>query len=194
MSISGYVYIVHALGTKRYKIGRARDPNKRFERLKQQSPFPLKLLGTFFTEDCVTQEKRLHTVATVYQTHGEWFELPDTWVESLEDWFYNPDCQKYKGGAIQGNLIHIVSAFDNIPLEALPKESKKPATYEQIERAIALLGHCCKGVKLTPKTKKELIAILGAYPTDTVQATIWKAKLKTLLKDLRSGVRKALRF
>jgi len=39
----GYVYLIHAIGTDRYKIGRSVSPPVRLETLKKQSPYPLQM-------------------------------------------------------------------------------------------------------------------------------------------------------
>lgn len=72
----GWVYLVHAEGTNRYKIGRSVNPILRAKDLEKQSPYPLKLLKTFHTPDCVTDEEVLHRKFDCYRVHGEWFELP----------------------------------------------------------------------------------------------------------------------
>ena len=188
MSISGYVYLIQAVGTNRYKIGRAIDPNKRIERLGQQSAFPLKLLGTLYTDDFILQEKRLHNVAAHYRIHGEWFELPESWLISLKDWFYNPECQKYRQKAIPGNLLVLVETRGfSEPL--IKHFSSEQTTEEEIKRAITLLGAVEKGVKLTKKVRKELFTILGNYPSTQSQARLWKARLQEISRELQARIR-----
>ena len=85
MAQVGYVYLIHAMGTKRYKLGRSLDVNKRLQSLGQQCPFPLKLLASAYVIDYIKEEKRLHTLAKQYHAHGEWFDLPDDWLRDFAD-------------------------------------------------------------------------------------------------------------
>lgn len=69
----GYVYLIHALGTNRYKIGRSVNPIVRFETLKKQSPYPLQIIDCFWTPDSIEDEKRLHQYFKSDRVFGEWF-------------------------------------------------------------------------------------------------------------------------
>ncbi|WP_062297188.1 GIY-YIG nuclease family protein [Nostoc piscinale] len=94
-STQGYIYLIHAIGTPRYKIGKTRrDPSKRFLELNSsQSPYPLRLLTFYKTSDIDQQENRIHALAARHRVHGEWFEIPDWWLEKLDEWFYKSNGQ-----------------------------------------------------------------------------------------------------
>lgn len=70
----GYVYLIHAVGTNRYKIGRTVNPIARFTELKKQSPYPLQIVDSFWTPDAVKDETNLHTKIRGCRVYGEWFE------------------------------------------------------------------------------------------------------------------------
>ena len=55
-----------------------------------------------------------------------------------------------------------------------------PGTAEGLQRAIVLLGSRVKA-ELTNKPKRELMELIGAYPTSE-QAAVWKSQLKQLSK------------
>ncbi len=109
----GYVYLIHALGTDRYKIGRSVNPVARFETLKKQSPYPLKIIECFWTPDAIADEKYFHEIGWLSQKrkHGEWFELnvqPDphigiSEVEHLALQFNScsPTCHRYLDAAVK---------------------------------------------------------------------------------------------
>ncbi|MCC5670285.1 GIY-YIG nuclease family protein [Nostoc sp. CHAB 5784] len=82
-SNQGYVYLIHAEGTNRYKIGRSVNPFARFEQLKVQSPYPLRIIDSFWTPDAINDEKLFHEQYKNYRIFGEWFELTDY---SKEGW------------------------------------------------------------------------------------------------------------
>lgn len=75
--------MIHAEGTNRYKIGRSVNPFARFEQMKVQSPYPLRIIDSFWTPDAVNDEKLFHEQYKNYRIFGEWFELTDC---SKENW------------------------------------------------------------------------------------------------------------
>lgn len=74
----GWVYVIHAEGTKRYKIGRSQNPVSRHSILQRQSPFPLKLVSCYYTLDAITDEAQLHKKLVDLRVYGEWFEINST--------------------------------------------------------------------------------------------------------------------
>lgn len=183
----GYIYLVRAVGTNRYKIGRTKNPERRLERLKQQSPFSLKLVEIFHTEDCVTEEKRLHRIAAKYRSHGEWFDLPDWWLENVADWFHNPKCHKYVEVGAESGIIRyaVTEAVSYSPKRTLVITSiLVPNSPEEIERAISFLAFYTRSGSLKEKNKAELVALIGACPANAEEARLWKEKIKAAAKKL----------
>ena len=78
----GSVYVVHAVGTPRYKIGWSVDVDKRINSLKTGCPYPVYVVTSIPTCD-EKLEQKLHNMYQSYRVHGEWFELPDRAVEFL---------------------------------------------------------------------------------------------------------------
>lgn len=74
----GWIYVIHAVGTNRYKIGRSTEPKTRLRQLSQkQSPYPLELIEKFWSIDTITDEQGLHRSLAGFRVHGEWFEFED---------------------------------------------------------------------------------------------------------------------
>lgn len=71
----GNVYLIWAMGTNRYKIGRSSCIYSRYEVLNNQSPFPLQVLSHFWTIDAPTDENLYHRYYKQYRQHGEWFDF-----------------------------------------------------------------------------------------------------------------------
>lgn len=71
----GWVYLIHAEGTKRYKIGRSVNPVSRHAVLQGQSPYPLKIITCGWTVNSVNDEKWAHESLGKHRVYGEWFEL-----------------------------------------------------------------------------------------------------------------------
>ena len=73
----GYIYLIRAVGTDRYKIGlTTRSVETRFTELNSsQSPFPLELIDWFETDDVTEDEGYLHEKFASYRVHNEWFSF-----------------------------------------------------------------------------------------------------------------------
>jgi hypothetical protein len=73
----GFIYLIHAKGTNRYKIGlTTRSVEQRFAELNgNQSPYPLVLLEVISTDNVTETEGNLHSKFSLQRRHGEWFEF-----------------------------------------------------------------------------------------------------------------------
>lgn len=83
----GWVYLIHAEGTSRYKIGRSVNPVARHQTLQNQSPYPLRIVDSFWTLDAIADEVHFHELHREKRVHGEWFDFirPVKWLSSLAD-------------------------------------------------------------------------------------------------------------
>lgn len=70
----GFVYVIHAVGTNRIKIGYSVDPEKRLAQLQTGSPYELRLLAKW--PGTIEAEQRAHQCLTQYRCGGEWFSVP----------------------------------------------------------------------------------------------------------------------
>ncbi|MBD2414515.1 hypothetical protein FACHB389_31500 [Nostoc calcicola FACHB-389] len=82
----GYIYVVHAINTDRYKIGKSVNPNNRLVSLSKQAPYKLKLLFSFAVQDMSKAEKQLHQYFIDKQVNSEWFQLSNDDIEYLKSW------------------------------------------------------------------------------------------------------------
>lgn len=73
----GWVYLLWAQGTNRYKIGRSVNPIVRHQAISRQSPLPLIMLDCFWTIDAVNDEMLYHKQNASRRVYGEWFEIDD---------------------------------------------------------------------------------------------------------------------
>lgn len=73
----GFIYLIHARGTRRFKIGlTTRSVEQRFNELNSsQSPYPLELLEVIATNNVTETEGYLHGKFVLQRRHGEWFEF-----------------------------------------------------------------------------------------------------------------------
>ena len=69
----GFVYILHAEGTNRFKIGYSADPEKRCQSVSQQSPFSIVLIHSYPSDNAYRDEQKLHNMFSNRRVHGEWF-------------------------------------------------------------------------------------------------------------------------
>jgi len=92
------IYFATARDIGRFKIGYARDPQKRIEAL--QTGCPAKLEIECVVEGGYDLEAKLHQVFRKYRTHGEWFELNEI-VDMALDWLKS-------GEAVPENIAEYV--------------------------------------------------------------------------------------
>ncbi|MGL4620000.1 MAG: GIY-YIG nuclease family protein [Chroococcidiopsis sp.] len=71
----GWIYLIHAEGTNRYKIGRSINPIARASEIQKQSPYPLKIVESTWTLDAPSDEAKLHRLFADYRIFGEWFDF-----------------------------------------------------------------------------------------------------------------------
>ena len=85
----GFIYLIGAKGTSRYKIGvTTRTPEKRLSELNgSQSPYPLVLVDSIYVENATAGERILHTKFKHYKRHGEWFEFSPKRVDDVREEF-----------------------------------------------------------------------------------------------------------
>jgi hypothetical protein len=69
------VYVFHATGTNRYKIGYTTDVEQRMMTLQVGCPYPLELVELRVVPDGYTVEQEIHTELADYRKQGEWFEV-----------------------------------------------------------------------------------------------------------------------
>lgn len=74
----GHVYLLHAVGTDRYKIGMTQSGRmaKRLDELSgSQAAFPVELITFIDVCDRHQVEAELHQKFKAHRKHGEWFEF-----------------------------------------------------------------------------------------------------------------------
>jgi hypothetical protein len=81
----GYIYLIHAKGTRRFKIGlTTRSVEARFAELNSsQSPYPLELIEAIETDNVTTTEGYLHDKFRFQRKHGEWFEFDNRQLKEV---------------------------------------------------------------------------------------------------------------
>ena len=67
-----FVYVIHAIGTNRIKLGFSTKPKERLAGLQTASPFPLQMLACW--PGSRAREDRLHRYMNRFRKVGEWFE------------------------------------------------------------------------------------------------------------------------
>jgi hypothetical protein len=74
---SGFVYLVESVNdpNQHYKIGLSDKPKTRFETLKNQAPYPQRVLSCVHCSDKEATEHIFHSIYARKRRHGEWFQL-----------------------------------------------------------------------------------------------------------------------
>lgn len=84
---SGYVYVLRS-ASNHYKIGRARDVEKRVKGIQTSSPIKIDLIHYFSCKDAGKVERYLHRLFDDARIQGEWFVLDKdqvSWLISLNE-------------------------------------------------------------------------------------------------------------
>jgi hypothetical protein len=79
----GYVYLIGAIGTNRYKIGRTNNLHVRLKQLQSQSSYPLQIKAAFKTSNPLWDEACWHDRYKKYRIYGEWFEFDDKFYKEI---------------------------------------------------------------------------------------------------------------
>ncbi|NES20671.1 MAG: GIY-YIG nuclease family protein [Symploca sp. SIO3E6] len=121
----GFIYLIHAVGTDRYKIGlTTRSVEARFAELNSsQSPFSLELIDWFETDDVTEDEKYFHEKYSAYRVHGEWFSFDKRTLSKVR--------REYQDD--------VGFSLPKLPMMTLPALSKLP-TISRNNIALAMAG------------------------------------------------------
>jgi hypothetical protein len=73
----GYVYLIESVGdpNQNYKIGISKTPKERFDNLKNQSPYPQRVVKCIQCSNMSNTENVFHSIYASKRRHGEWFKL-----------------------------------------------------------------------------------------------------------------------
>ncbi|NER45848.1 MAG: GIY-YIG nuclease family protein [Symploca sp. SIO1A3] len=123
----GYIYLIHAVKTDRYKIGlTTRSVEARLAELNSsQSPYPLELIDWFETDNVTDDEDYLHEKFADYRVHNEWFEFDSKTLKQVR--------KEYRDD--------VGFSLPQLPRISLPTLSKLPAiNRNNIALAMAGIG------------------------------------------------------
>jgi hypothetical protein len=82
---SGYVYLMHGIGTVWYKIGHSVDPLTRAGAIGAKAPFEIDLMLSYWAEDRFHDERIWHAHFASKRASGEWFELTQSDIELFKE-------------------------------------------------------------------------------------------------------------
>ena len=73
--MANFVYFIKLGQTKYYKIGYAKNIEKRLEQLQVASPYNIILIAAFQSRDALNLERQLHSKYSRNRVRGEWFKF-----------------------------------------------------------------------------------------------------------------------
>lgn len=83
-----YIYFIGIKGSSEVKIGYTKNsPQKRLSNLQVGSPHSLHLIRTISVLDPIEAERVIHQDLKQYRKKGEWFDLPEGYLEGYIDLF-----------------------------------------------------------------------------------------------------------
>jgi hypothetical protein len=77
------VYLIHAKGTRHYKIGIARNVKSRICSIKTGSPYEIVCIANKVFDCASTKEKELHSKYAGKRKNGEWFEFEESDIAEI---------------------------------------------------------------------------------------------------------------
>lgn len=76
-SSEGYVYLIQAKNSNRFKIGMSENPEARLMQIQTMSPLELELIGYYWSDSMYQEEQKWHTRLQEFRVQGEWFQLSE---------------------------------------------------------------------------------------------------------------------
>lgn len=155
----GFVYVIHAVGTNRVKIGYSADPANRLSELQTASPFPLDLVGT--RPGTPDMERGLHRHLYKHHRVGEWFEIePKQALRIVESFIHiseneRREAEDKRRESAATALMHLEMIFQAAEGEYSPKAG------ELEKRKAAIASFVLTGQCLADDSDRELIAKVG---------------------------------
>lgn len=82
----GYVYLIESVGdpNQNYKIGISKTPKERFDNLKNQSPYPQRVVKCIQCSNMINMENVFHSIYASKRRHGEWFKLSKSELKQVK--------------------------------------------------------------------------------------------------------------
>lgn len=82
----GYVYLIESVGdpNQNYKIGISKTPKERFDNLKNQSPYPQRVVKCIQCSNMSNTENVFHSIYASKRRHGEWFKLSKSELKQIK--------------------------------------------------------------------------------------------------------------
>jgi len=79
----GYVYLIHAIGSDFYKIGKSVKPDRRILQISPVMPFKIQFVRVWPTNFMSKAEKYLHDLFMDERVNGEWFSFKEEELNSI---------------------------------------------------------------------------------------------------------------
>jgi len=79
----GYVYLIHAIGSDYYKIGKSINPDRRILQISPVMPFKVRFVRVWPTNFMDKAEKYLHNLFMDERTNGEWFSFKEEELNTI---------------------------------------------------------------------------------------------------------------
>ena len=86
----GFVYVIHAIGSNYYKIGKSINPDKRLLQIAPRMPFSTRFIKVWRSNFMSIAELRLHKSLKQNRANGEWFALEPHELEFVGNKFSAP--------------------------------------------------------------------------------------------------------
>lgn len=129
----GYIYVISAVGTNKFKIGRTRDVMHRINQLQTGCPLKIRYVYHIYVSDTSSIETELHHRFFPQREIGEWFTLTSSQVKDcILLMRLAQESEVYSNSVIPRQLDEILSGRSD---SAIFNEQSKLSAVEQMELA-----------------------------------------------------------
>jgi hypothetical protein len=145
-SLPGHIYLVNAVGTNKFKIGKtAGSVAHRIKELQIGSPIRLRYVYHAYVDRMNRTERELHYQFVCFRSIGEWFSLSDTNVKECITLMRLAQIHESSPVFLQEEEENVdEQELENLSLTSLPVRTSQPLglghRFHQVHRALFMQG------------------------------------------------------
>lgn len=142
--MNGYIYLIHAIGTSNYKIGKtSQNPQKRLADLQTGNHCKLRLLEQIEVDNMDMAESQMHAEYKRNRFEGEWFAFDDI----------APVIAHFKTGVPPENQRK-PSPNDDIVMAIEDLSSRVDTLQQTVADALGRIADALEGIELSQRAKQ----------------------------------------
>jgi hypothetical protein len=137
----GYIYLLNAVGTSYYKIGKSVHPDKRLKQISPKMPYECELISVIPTFFKTMAEAEYHAHFEKNRVNGEWFEIEEKSFLDIPSEViqlnYLFDFSNRLANSFQGTFIQNICDYSFNPLSSgMTSLSRLESAFSWVKRGI----------------------------------------------------------